>query len=108
LLHSIRCVLMTPFGRPVEPEVKSTLAIVSGPTRSRASSTAGVTSAARAANGVTGTCAGALVDVTTSVPGGSTCASARSKAAPSAAKTRPGPSRSTICRSAVKSFACSE
>ena len=31
--QSIRCVLITPLGRPVEPDVKSTFATVSGPTR---------------------------------------------------------------------------
>jgi len=30
----MRCVLMTAFGVPVEPEVKRNLTIVSGPTRS--------------------------------------------------------------------------
>ena len=38
----MRCVLITPFGWPVEPEVNSSLAMVSGPTRSCASSTARV------------------------------------------------------------------
>ena len=32
LAHSISCVLITPFGWPVEPEVNSILAMVSGPT----------------------------------------------------------------------------
>jgi len=40
LLHSIRCVLITPFGMPVEPEVNRNLAIVSGPTRAWAFSAA--------------------------------------------------------------------
>ena len=40
LAHIIRCVLMTPFGMPVEPEVNSTLATVSGPTAANARSTA--------------------------------------------------------------------
>ena len=42
LEQSIRCVLITPFGRPVDPDVNSTFAIVSEPTRSRASSTSAV------------------------------------------------------------------
>ena len=42
LAHSMRCVLMTPFGWPVEPEVKRIFAIVSGPTLACAASTAGV------------------------------------------------------------------
>ena len=41
LAHSMRWVLMTPFGWPVEPEVNRILAIVSGPTLACAASTAG-------------------------------------------------------------------
>jgi hypothetical protein len=37
--HHMRCVLITAFGAPVEPEVKRNLAIVSGPTRACAAST---------------------------------------------------------------------
>ena len=40
--HHMRCVLITAFGSPVEPEVNRNLAIVSGPTRACASSTARV------------------------------------------------------------------
>ena len=40
LAVSIRWVLTTPFGRPVDPEVKSTLAIVSGLTAAKAAFTA--------------------------------------------------------------------
>jgi len=36
--ESIRCVVMTPFGVPVEPEVNSTFAVESGPTRAKAAS----------------------------------------------------------------------
>ena len=42
LAHIMRWVLMTPLGWPVEPEVKSILATVSGPTCPNARSTAGV------------------------------------------------------------------
>src|SRR5262245_6011163 len=42
LAHIMRWVLITPLGWPVEPEVKRTLATVSGPTRANAASTAGV------------------------------------------------------------------
>ena len=35
----MRCVLITPFGAPVEPDVNSTFATVSAPTRAWASST---------------------------------------------------------------------
>ena len=40
LAHSMRCVLITRFGEPVEPEVNRNLAIVSGPTAACAASTA--------------------------------------------------------------------
>lgn len=40
--QSIRCVLTTPRGVPVEPEVNSTLATVSGPSRANASRIAGL------------------------------------------------------------------
>ena len=42
LAHSMRWVLMTPLGWPVEPEVNRILAMVSGPTLACAASTAGV------------------------------------------------------------------
>src|SRR5687768_4055908 len=90
LEHSIRWVLMTPFGLPVEPDVKSTLATVSPSTRSRAASTAGVGAACRSANEVEGSEAGADDDTTSSAPGGSASFNARSNSAPSAANTSPG------------------
>ena len=50
---SIRCVLITPLGEPVEPDVNSTFATVSGPTRRCASSTRAVAvTSTSAANGV--------------------------------------------------------
>ena len=52
--HSMRCVLITPLGSLVEPEVNRNLAIVSGPTRAWAASTAAVGAvASSSANGVT-------------------------------------------------------
>ena len=58
--QSIRCVLITPFGFPVEPEVKRILAMLSGPTRAWAASTAPVAGVARrSASGVLGSPAGA-------------------------------------------------
>jgi hypothetical protein len=63
----MRCVLITPLGAPVDPEVNSTLATVSGPTRACAASTcevAGVSS--RAAKAVALDAHGPAVDVTTS------------------------------------------
>src|SRR2546423_10127552 len=54
LAHIMPWVLITPLGWPVEPEVNRILATVSGPTRAKAASTAGVgRSSASAANGVT-------------------------------------------------------
>ena len=44
--QSIRCVLITPLGDPVDPDVKRILAMVSGPTRAAASSTSSVTGVA--------------------------------------------------------------
>ncbi len=88
----MRWVLITPFGAPVDPDVKSTLATVSGPTRACASSTAAVAVVARsAAKAVCRRKAGAGLLVTTSTSSGSArLASARSKRSPSAAKISPG------------------
>jgi hypothetical protein len=49
LEHSIRWVLITPLGCPVEPEVKSTLATASGPCAWNRSSTSGPGSCSRSA-----------------------------------------------------------
>ena len=93
----MRCVLITPFGRPVDPEVKRILAMVSPFTLACASSTAAVTGVARSAlKGVEGIDAGADVETTSSQPRGSASVSARSNAAPSAANTRPGSIRAKI------------
>src|SRR5687768_11841214 len=62
--HSIRWVLMTPFGRPVDPDVNKTFAIVSAPTRSRAASTAADGSTCRSSNEIDGNATGADVDTT--------------------------------------------
>src|SRR5690348_1765784 len=66
--QSIRWVLMTPLGLPVEPDVKSTLATVSPLTRSRAASTAAVGGACRSANAVNGSVAGVDDDTAISTP----------------------------------------
>src|SRR3569833_1789898 len=51
LEHSIRCVVITPFGLPVEPEVNKIFTTVSGVTRACAASTAVVVATlSRAAN----------------------------------------------------------
>jgi hypothetical protein len=47
LVHSMRWVLITALGMPVEPEVNSSLPMVSGPTRAAAASRAPVGSLAR-------------------------------------------------------------
>ena len=95
--HSMRCVLITPFGRPVDPDVKRILAIVSGPTRACASSTAAVAGVRSiSANGVAGNPSGADADTINSVPDGRTERRAASYEAPSAANTRAGLMRSKI------------
>ena len=100
--ESMRWVLITPFGRPVEPEVNRILATLSGRTRARASSTAPVSGvSASAANGVASRPIGADDDTTSSVPKGSTARSAGSYSAPSAAKTRRGSTSATISRRAA-------
>src|SRR5580692_11057542 len=91
LAHSISCVLITPFGWPVEPEVKSIFAIVSGPTLACAVSTAAVgVVAASSANNVALRFGGGFAVTTISIPSGTVAAIARENAAPLAAKTRPG------------------
>ena len=104
----MRWVLMTPLGRPVDPDVNRTLAIVSPFTASRAASTAAVGAACRSSKDVAGSRDGAETDTTSSVPAGSVSASARSNCAPSAANTRPGVMRANTCRSVPNSVACSE
>ena len=77
----MRCVLIDALGRPVDPDVKSTFAIVSGPTARAASSTAlvGVASSS-SANGVAARPSGADVATTTSVARRHGAASAGSNA----------------------------
>ncbi len=91
---SMRWVLITPFGVPVEPEVKRIFATLSGPMRAKAASTSAVASAASSsANGVA--CA-------------PTAASAGANAAGSAVHTSPGRSSSKMALSLAKSFDISE
>src|SRR5436190_1720193 len=55
----MRCVLITPFGVPVEPDVNRILATVSGPTRANAASTRSVGCvASSSATGVDGLAVG--------------------------------------------------
>src|ERR1035437_9274759 len=77
--HSIRWVLMTPFGFPVEPEVNRNFAIVSGVTL-------------------------ALAEATPAPP----AAIARAKGPPLLANTIPGVSKPTIARNLPKSVDSSE
>ena len=78
--QSIRCVLMTPFGMPVEPDVKRIFATVSGPTRACASSTAlvGSRSFQLAREQSFSARRDVVVDVTIGVSGPATLVSARS------------------------------
>ncbi len=65
----MRWVLITPLGRPVEPEVNSTLATVSGVRSAKAASTCGVGAvAAKRSNGTLSMPAGGLAPTTTTTP----------------------------------------
>jgi hypothetical protein len=65
----MRCVLITPFGLPVDPDVNRIFAIVSPFTRACASSTADVTGVrSSSSNGVLDIPSGADVDTTSSTP----------------------------------------
>ena len=92
--QSMRWVLTTPLGVPVEPEVKRIFATVSGPIRANASSTRAV--------GVASSSAAIGVAVAP------TAASAGAKRAGSEQYTRPGRSSSKIDLSFAKSFDISE
>ena len=93
----MRCVLITPFGMPVEPEVNRIFATVSGPTLPWAASAAAGSASSVAKSGPT----------MISTPGGTTAEMARAYWALQA-KTRPGVSRLKICRSLPKSDEISE
>ena len=109
LAHSIRCVLMTPFGWPVEPDVNRNLAIVSGPTRRFASSIAGPGAvAASSENKIALRPAGGWRVTTISASAGTAAASALPNICPSDANTSPGVSRVKIWRSLPKSVETSE
>jgi len=87
LAQIIRWVLATPLGTPVEPEVKRTLASVSGDSPAKAASTAGPGAQAAASSTVTTrrpASAACPLDTSHGVAGASTAA-ARAKATPSAA-----------------------
>src|SRR5271165_1381349 len=95
--HHMRCVLMTAFGVPVEPDVNRNLTIVSGETLAWAVAPAGVgADDSRLSNGVVGRPGTGLRTTTISVSGGSADAIARRNGSPSVTKTRPGVSRSMM------------
>ena len=95
--HSIRWVVTTPFGAPVDPDVSRIFATVSGPSAANARSTSACGAVAMRSSSA-------------SVPGGSSRAtttvgtrsaiasSAGPNAAPSSANTMPGVHRPTIAR----------
>ena len=96
----MRCVMITPLGMPLEPEVKITLAIESGRTCSQARRVASSGAcASKASKGVLARRCEARRECTTSTPGGTQRSSAVSKAAASSTNTSPGLSRSSTCRS---------
>jgi hypothetical protein len=94
LAQSIRWVVTTPFGRPVEPEVNRTLATESGATLAAAWRTAavGVVSSSRGRSPPT-TCGG----------GPGRLATAGANASGCSAKTSPGRTSSAMARSVRKS-----
>src|SRR5258706_7215892 len=69
-LHHIRCVLITPFGIPVEPEVNSSLATVSGLTAAAATSTWFVGAVASKASKLVAQRPGSRRTITTSTSSG--------------------------------------
>src|ERR1022692_3229142 len=89
--HSMRWLLMTPLGFPVEPEVNRNFAIVSGVTLPLAAATPALSSGpTRSANSVALQSAGGLRVTTSSVSLGTAAAMARANAPPSLADTIPG------------------
>ena len=105
--HSMRWVLITPFGMPVEPEVNRYLHTVSGRMAAKAVASAGPGRVwVSLANGVAPPSRFTLL--TTSAPPRSTLPKAAAKRWPSAAKTIPALSMPRMWRSLPKSFDISE
>ncbi len=107
--HSMRWVLMTPLGLPVEPEVNRIFAMVSGPTLACAR----IDRVGRLADEQFGEqrrrpLAGGLAVTTISTPIGTAASMARANGLPSAANTRPGVRISMIDLSLPKSLDISE
>ena len=87
---SMRCVLITPFGAPVDPDVNRIFATVSGPTVACASSTRDDGSVPASSENEVAFSESGGVHVTISAPDADgRLARARSNAGPSAAKTSP-------------------
>src|ERR1039458_1622523 len=94
--HSMRWVLMTPLGFPVDPEVNRNFAIVPGVTLALAAVTPASSSApTRSENSVALRSAGGLRVTTSSSSLGITAAMARGNGPSSLADKRPGGSRGT-------------
>ena len=105
----MRCVLMTPLGAPVEPEVKRSLAMVSGPTFACAASTSGPAGfASIASSSEEGRVKGGLTRAMTSTSLGTAASIAATNGLPSPTKTRPGVRIAMMAFSLAKSFATSE
>ncbi len=95
--HSIRWVLITPFGVPVDPEVRRIFATVSGPSAVKVRSTSAWGSVASRSSSAS--VPGCTARATTATGTRSaTDASAGPNAAPSSAKTMPGVHRPAIAR----------
>ena len=105
LADSIRWVLSTPFGVPVEPEVNRILAIASGASAAKAARTAGPGAVARSAS--SGSAPGRLPAPMTAGTG-LTASSAAAKAPASSANAAPGRISSVIARIRAWSRLCSE
>ncbi len=107
--HSMRWVLITPLGWPVDPDVNRNLAMVSGPTLACAASTAAVGGVSVSAeNSVAFRPPSGLAVTTISTPSDTAAAMARAKAVPFAANTRPGVTVVMIALSLPKSCDNSE
>ena len=103
--HSIPCVLMTPLGIAVEPDVNRILATLSGPTFASASSTSPV---ARVFTSSSKLVAPWPWDSTSSAPPKSTADSTPPNGPSAAAYTSPGLIRAAMCLTLPKSWLISE
>ena len=105
LAHHMPCVLMTPLGRLVEPEVNKNLTMVSGPIAFRAASTSAVSSVSnKAPKGVWFLWGKWPWANTTSVSAGTVAVMAAAYFWASVANTKPGVSVLRMWRSLSKSL----